>query len=117
VKHWHETAAILDRLSKLAEGERAAIATVVRISGSAYRRPGAKFLVERDGRTTGGISGGCLEADVREQALQVLDGGNPQLLHYETGSNEETVWGLGANETAIEHSLACSVDCSRADGQ
>jgi len=95
VKHWHETAAILDRLAKLGNGERAAIATVVRISGSAYRRPGAKFLVERDGRTTGGISGGCLEADVREHALRLLDGGNPRLLHYETGSNEETVWGLG----------------------
>jgi xanthine/CO dehydrogenase XdhC/CoxF family maturation factor len=95
VKHWHETAAILERLSSLAQGERAALATVVRISGSAYRRPGAKFLVERDGRTTGGVSGGCLEADVRENALQLLDGGNPRLLHYETGSNEQTVWGLG----------------------
>jgi xanthine dehydrogenase accessory factor len=95
VKHWHETAAILDRLAKLAEGERAAIATVVRISRSAYRRPGAKYLVERDGRATGGVSGGCLEADVRENALQLLDGGSPRLLHYETGSSEETVWGLG----------------------
>ncbi len=95
MKRWQETAAILDRLAKLAVGERAAIATVVRISGSAYRRPGAKFLVERDGRTTGGVSGGCLEADVREHALQLIDGGNPRLLHYETGSSEETVWGLG----------------------
>jgi xanthine/CO dehydrogenase XdhC/CoxF family maturation factor len=96
VKHWHETAAILDRAAKLAEaGERAAIATVVRISGSAYRRPGAKFLVERDGRTSGGVSGGCLEADVREIALQILPGGQPRLLHYDTGSNEEMVWGLG----------------------
>src|SRR6266852_8472387 len=96
MKHWHETAAILDRVARLAEaGERAAIATVVRISGSAYRRPGAKFLVERDGRTTGSVSGGCLEADVRENALQLLDGGDPRLLHYETGPSEQTVWGLG----------------------
>jgi xanthine/CO dehydrogenase XdhC/CoxF family maturation factor len=95
VKHWHETAAILDRVAQLAAGERAAIATVVHIEGSAYRRPGAKFLVERDGRTTGGVSGGCLEADVRENALQLLQGGAPRLLHYDTGSDEETVWGLG----------------------
>jgi xanthine/CO dehydrogenase XdhC/CoxF family maturation factor len=95
VKHWHETAAILDRVAQLAAGEQAAIATVVRISGSAYRRPGAKFLVERDGRTTGGVSGGCLEADVRENALAILKGGAPRLLHYDTGSDEETVWGLG----------------------
>jgi xanthine/CO dehydrogenase XdhC/CoxF family maturation factor len=96
MKHWHETAAILDRLARLVEaGERAVIATVVRISGSAYRRPGAKFLVERDGRTTGGVSGGCLEADVREVALQSLRDGAAKLLHYDTGSDEETVWGLG----------------------
>ena len=39
MKHWHETAEILDRLKGLAgAGVRAAIATVVRISGSAYRR-------------------------------------------------------------------------------
>jgi xanthine/CO dehydrogenase XdhC/CoxF family maturation factor len=96
VKHWHETAAILDRVARIVEtGERAAIATVVRISGSAYRRPGAKFLVERDGKTSGGVSGGCLEADVREVALQLLREGPPRLLHYDTGSDEETVWGLG----------------------
>ena len=94
MKHWRETAAILDRLAGLRPGQ-AALATVVRISGSAYRRPGAKFLVESDGRTRGGVSGGCLEADVRENALQVIGGGAAKLLHYDTGSNEETIWGLG----------------------
>ena len=96
MKRWRETAAVFDRVSRLVEaGERAAIATVVRITGSAYRRPGARFLVERGGRTFGGVSGGCLEADVRENALALLDGGAPRLLHYDTGSDDETVWGLG----------------------
>jgi xanthine dehydrogenase accessory factor len=96
MKHWRETTAIVERVARLAEaGARAAIATVVRISGSAYRRPGAKFLVEEGGGTTGGVSGGCLEADVREVALEVLRSGSPRLLHYETGSDDETVWGLG----------------------
>jgi xanthine/CO dehydrogenase XdhC/CoxF family maturation factor len=96
VKHWHETAAILDRVTHLAaSGVRAAIATVVRISGSAYRRPGAKFLVSEDGATFGGVSGGCLEMDVRAVGLEVLAGVTPRLLHYETGSDEETLWGLG----------------------
>lgn len=94
MKHWSETAAILERIADLAGGP-AALATVVRISGSAYRRPGAKFLVEEDGRTRGGLSGGCLEADVCEVALGVLRSGSPRLLHYETGSNDNTVWGLG----------------------
>src|SRR5438132_10083168 len=96
MKRWRETAAVLERVALLAEtGERAAIATVVSISGSAYRRPGAKFLVERDGRTSGGVSGGCLEADVREVALGLLRDGGTRLLHYDTGADDETVWGLG----------------------
>ncbi len=96
MKHWVETSAILDRLAKLvAEGNRAALATVVRISGSAYRRPGAKLLIEESGFTHGGVSGGCLETDVRAQGLEVLRGAAPRMLHYETSSDEETLWGLG----------------------
>ncbi|GAC1593562.1 MAG: XdhC family protein [Myxococcales bacterium] len=96
MKHWHETAVILGRAQRIAEaGSHGAIATVVRIAGSAYRRPGAKLFVEQDGTTHGGVSGGCLEADVRGVALEVLRGAPPQLVHYDTGSDDETVWGLG----------------------
>ena len=96
VKHWVETAAILDQLSRLVEGGAcAALATVVRISGSAYRRPGAKLLIEESGVTHGGVSGGCLESDVRAQGLEVVRGAPSRMLHYDTGSDEETLWGLG----------------------
>lgn len=96
MKHWKETGEIIERVARLAAaGRRAAIATVVRIRGSSYRRPGAKFLVEDDGCTLGGVSGGCLEADVRELAIGVMRSGKSRLLHYETGSDDHTVWGLG----------------------
>jgi xanthine dehydrogenase accessory factor len=96
VKHWLETAEILDQLAKLVVGEGcAALATVVRISGSAYRRPGAKLLIEASGLTQGGVSGGCLESDVRARGLEVLRGSPSRMLHYDTGSDEETLWGLG----------------------
>jgi xanthine/CO dehydrogenase XdhC/CoxF family maturation factor len=97
MNHWKETAEILSRLAELAAaGRRAALATVVRISGSAYRRPGARFLIEETGETLGGVSGGCLEADVREVARQqVLETGTPSLRHYSTGPDEDMVWGLG----------------------
>jgi hypothetical protein len=65
----------------------------VRIQGSAYRRPGAKLLVADDGTMTGNVSGGCLEADVRERALAVLRSGPPRVLHYDTGGDDQTVWG------------------------
>lgn len=96
MKHWQETTRIFDRIAALAgAGERATLATVVRIAGSSYRRPGAKLLIEPTGITLGGVSGGCLEADVRENALTALRDGRARLLAYETGGDEQTMWGLG----------------------
>ncbi len=96
MKHWQELGQILDRVLRLARaGRPAVIAIVTRIHGSAYRRPGAKLLIEEDGSSTGGVSGGCLEEDVRQIGLQVLASGLSRQLHYETGDDETKVWGLG----------------------
>ena len=96
MKHWKETAEVLARVLRLAEeGRRAALATVVGMQGSAYRRPGAKFLVDEDGRTSGSISGGCLEEDVRQVALEVMRSGEPRLLKYDTGGDDTSVFSLG----------------------
>lgn len=95
MKHWQETSRILQSLARLVEqGRSAALATVVHIEGSAYRHPGAKMLVEDSGVITGTVSGGCLEADVREIGLSVIRDGIPQLLHYDT-SDDATPWGVG----------------------
>lgn len=96
MKHWQETSRILQLLTRLVgQGRGGALATVVNIRGSAYRRPGAKMLIEDDGTMAGSVSGGCLEADVREVALSVIRDGVPELLHYDTGSDDETPFGLG----------------------
>ena len=96
MKHWRETTEIVERVLRLASmGRPSALATVIGISGSAYRRPGAKFLVAEDGHTLGGVSGGCLEADVGEIARGVISSSVPRLLHYDTGSDDRAVWGLG----------------------
>jgi len=96
VIHRKETAEILSRIARLvAEGGRAALATVVRIEGSAYRRPGAKLLIEESGGTLGSVSGGCLEADVREVAREVMANGRPWLRHYDTGAHEDILMALG----------------------
>jgi xanthine/CO dehydrogenase XdhC/CoxF family maturation factor len=76
-------------------GGRAALATVVGVAGSAYRRPGAKMLILEDGRTVGAISGGCLENDVAEHAQQVIAGGAPKLVAYDTRSEDDEAWGVG----------------------
>lgn len=96
VRHWKETVAVFRRAEELAAaGRRAALATVIRIEGSAYRRPGARLLVEDDGATLGSVSGGCLEGDVREVALAALRKGIPGRRIYETGADENEAWGLG----------------------
>jgi xanthine dehydrogenase accessory factor len=96
LKHWQEMAHILDRVVELGrQGRSTALAMVTQISGSAYRRPGAKLLVDAGGGFLGGVSGGCLEEDVREIGLGVLRTGATRVLHYDTGTDETKLWGLG----------------------
>jgi xanthine/CO dehydrogenase XdhC/CoxF family maturation factor len=71
------------------EGKPAALVTVVAVAGSAYRRPGAKMLVAEDGRTWGGISGGCLERDVARRSRGVLASGRPLVCRYETTDDQD----------------------------
>ncbi len=75
------------------EGQRTALATVVTVQGSAYRREGAKMLVGESGATACMISGGCLEHEVAEVAKEVLAHGEPRRVKYDLA--EEVVWGLG----------------------
>ena len=97
MKQWLETREVLDFLAALRRGEgaRAALATVVRVRGSAYRHEGAKLAVSADGRSAGNVSGGCLEQDVREVALQVIRSGMPELRSYCSGADEIAAWDLG----------------------
>ena len=71
-----------------AAGREAALATVVRVEGSAYRRPGARMLVLGDGTTVGGVSGGCIERDVVYRAGGVTASGHPVLVRYDTTPDE-----------------------------
>jgi xanthine/CO dehydrogenase XdhC/CoxF family maturation factor len=79
-----------------AAGERCALATVVSVEGSSYRRPGARMLVREGGVSTGTISAGCLESDVIEHAKRVIKAGAGVLVEYDTTStSDEMAWGLG----------------------
>ncbi|SOD96684.1 XdhC family protein [Spirosoma fluviale] len=78
---------------------KAALATVVWVEGSSYRRPGARMLITDDGRWEGAISGGCLEGDALRKARQVMLDGQPIVVTYDTmddGANSFGV-GLGCN--------------------
>lgn len=91
-----ETLIILETLEKLRKrGEKAALATVVRTSGSTYRKEGAKIIISESGEVVGSISAGCLENDVLEIATEVIQSGQPKLLRYDNTAEEEIIWGLG----------------------
>jgi xanthine dehydrogenase accessory factor len=76
-----------------AAGEEVALATVVSTWRSAPRPVGSKLAVARDGRLFGSVSGGCVESDVAERALTVLDGAPAELVHY--GVSDEQAWSVG----------------------
>lgn len=97
MKSWHETSRIYDAIARAqAAGEPSALATLVRIEGSSYRRVGAKLLIRADGALCGQVSGGCLEQDLKERALRLLaEDGEPELVRYDTGADDQTLWGLG----------------------
>ncbi len=91
-----------DRLRRA--GQPFALATVVKIDGSTYRRPGARMLVDPDGATCGTISGGCLEQEVARQALDVLAQGAPQLLPFDL-SDDDLILGFGTGCNGVVHVL------------
>lgn len=78
-----------------ARGEKMALATIVGVQGSTYRREGARLLVDAAGQMTGNISGGCLEGDVAVVADEVMRDGTPRLATYDLTADDDTVWGLG----------------------
>ncbi|MCH7953654.1 MAG: XshC-Cox1 family protein, partial [Chloroflexi bacterium] len=75
-----EILADLDRWQ--AAKEEIALATLTAVRGSAPRLPGARLAVTRSGKMAGSVSGGCVENDVFERALQVLDSGLPVMTSY-----------------------------------
>lgn len=87
------------------EGQDAVIATVVKVEGSAYRRPGARMVIPQLGSATGTVSGGCLESDVSKKAWWLTATGKPVIRTYSTGEDDDELedaelsFGLGCNGT------------------
>ncbi len=75
--------------------ERCAIAQVVRVEESSYRREGARMLVFESGVFEGGISGGCLEGDALKRSQIAILKGQPSIVTYDTSRDDENQIGVG----------------------
>lgn len=106
-----------------------ALATLYAVEGSSYRQPGARLLVDAEGRVlAGAISGGCLEGDVALHAASVSASGLARCLTYDLRDDLQAIWGFGAMCNGVAHLLleplteltwlerACAVRRAREDG-
>lgn len=104
-----ELETIVAALEAAPADETLALATLVRLQGSGYRRPGARMLVRGRGELAGFLSGGCLEEDVRERAASVLDGGPATVVRYDTRGEADRLWGLASGCNGIVDILLAPV--------
>ena len=74
-------------------GEKVVVATVVATRRSAPRPVGTSLAVSESGKMCGSVSGGCVETDVYENAMEVMRTGEPKLLSY--GITDDLAWSVG----------------------
>jgi xanthine/CO dehydrogenase XdhC/CoxF family maturation factor len=87
------------------QNKKMVLATVVRVDGSSYRRPGARMLVTDDSKITGAISGGCLEGDALEKALFAIATGENKLITYDSTGEDDIQFGLHLGCNGVVHIL------------
>ena len=74
---YHQVKEFLDK------GETMAVATIVSTKGSTPREVGAKMVVTAWGEILGTIGGGCGEADVKREAIEVIRTRKPRTVRID----------------------------------
>ncbi len=96
-ENWHQLIKCFDKTQDYV------LATIVATRGSTYRKVGTMMLIDDQGKCTGLLSGGCLEADISLHAQTVLSTQQNKLLTYDLKADADLLWGLGLGcEGAID---------------
>jgi xanthine/CO dehydrogenase XdhC/CoxF family maturation factor len=74
---------------------RGVLITLTAVDGSSYRRPGARMLITDHGRSTGAVSGGCLDTALREHAAEVMARSGAHFLDLDTTADTDVLFGHG----------------------
>jgi len=67
---------------KAAAKQKIVLITLIAVTGASTRNPGAHMAVAEDGSSVGSFSGGCVEAAVVAEALDVIKGGQPREIRF-----------------------------------
>jgi len=81
-------------IKALEKREKLALATLITRVGSAPRGVGAKYLIKEDGSSLGSIGGGCVEAEVWQEAREVMKKGEGGVLHFKLTAEQLAEGGL-----------------------
>jgi xanthine dehydrogenase accessory factor len=81
-------------VKSLGKKEELALATLITRVGSAPRAAGAKYLIKKDGTSVGSIGGGCVEAEVWQEAQEVMQRGEGSVLHFNLTAEQLAAGGL-----------------------
>lgn len=96
-------------------GKGVALASVVQLEGSSYRRPGARMLVNDEGELTGAISGGCLEGDALRKAMFALSQQRSRLVSYDTSDEDDMTIGIQLGCAGVIQVLFEPIDPDKQD--
>ncbi|KAB7731606.1 XshC-Cox1 family protein [Rudanella paleaurantiibacter] len=105
-----EIKAIINAYDAKSPETKAALATVVRVEGSSYRRTGARMLIMDNGTWVGGISGGCLEGDALKRARLAISQAKPTLITYDTTQDDAYQIGVGLGCNGVIDVLISPID-------
>jgi len=81
-------------VKNLERKEKLALATIIARMGSAPREAGAKYLVKKEGKAIGSIGGGCVEADVWQEAQEAIEKGEGKVVHFKLTEEQLAEGGL-----------------------
>jgi xanthine dehydrogenase accessory factor len=87
-----------------------ALATVVRVEGSSYRRTGARMLIMDNGVWVGGISGGCLEGDALKRSQLAIKNSRSTRITYDTTEDDPYQIGVGLGCNGVIEVLFTPLD-------
>lgn len=106
---WKETQQVFEAIEQSwQQGHATVLATILRVQGSAYQRPGAKMMMDQTGKMVGTLSGGCLEGDLWQWSREVMTSKMPKMVVYDLANDDP--WGLGVGCKGVIEVLLVPVD-------